>query len=79
MIVWTFRLDSGLSITYYTSRRGRGAAKAHECAMALGLGDSFKLSDALNLQCRVRVEIEKGFPTVTRVMSHVDPDNSTVL
>ncbi len=74
MLVWEFRLDSGPSLTYYTSRRGRGAAKAYEAVRALGLDSSFKLSDCLDLRCRVRTAVNKnGFPEVTKVM----PDERT--
>lgn len=68
VFVWTFRLDSGQEIDYYTSKRGEGARKGYEVASALGLSRNFSRSEAVGRPCRIEVGSSHRWIDVKRVL-----------
>lgn len=64
MVVWTFELPGGRRVNHYTVRR---RAETALTAQALGLGKSFRLSEALGCRCRVAVSKDGAWLKVSGV------------
>jgi hypothetical protein len=67
MFVWSFTLDSGQTVEYYTSKRGVGARKGYSASKALGLSRSFTPSEAVGRQCRLTLDSSGPFVEVVAV------------